>query len=147
MNSFFDVNKVTFDDLENEEKAEVLENIGCSFWNRDGYIRAYMHFENLIYLFDLGEKFDFRIAVYDFLKRVNIESDELKFAHFLANHKVYYSFNTHKWTIEDCSVEKFKVYGSFVINRLIVECDNEAKKLVFNRLPENVMARFAKWHG
>ena len=147
MYSSFDVNSVTFDSLNDEEKAEVLENMGYSFWKRDGYVRAYIHFENLIYLFDLGEKFDFRTTVYAFLRSVNIESDELRFAHFLANHKIYYSFNTHKWSIEDCSIEKFKLYGIYVINKLIDECNAEAKKMVFDRLPENVLARFAKYHG
>jgi len=147
MDNLFDINSVTFASLNDEEKAEVLENMGCYFWNRDGYIRAYIHYRILIYLFGLGRDFDIGMGVYDFLRSVNIESDELKFAHFLANCKVYYSFNTHKWTIVEGSIEKYRVYGSFIINKLIEESDNEAKKLVFDRLPENVMARFAKWHG
>ena len=50
MDNLFDINSVTFDSLNDEEKAEVLENMGYSFWERDGYVRAYIHFENLIYL-------------------------------------------------------------------------------------------------
>ena len=144
MDNLFDNNSVTFDSLNDEEKAEVLENMGCSFWNRDGYIRAYMHYGLLIYLFGLGRDFDIDVRVYDFLRAVNLESDELKFAHFLANCEVYYSFNTHKWTIVECSTEKYRVYGSFIINKLKEESDSEAKKLVYNRIPENVMERFAR---